>query len=95
MYCRSPGTSVNPSFVLPQKVRFRYKLEGRDEWTTSSWVVDEKAYALAGNRKLVLLREAGVTSIGGLQGDYEYLQFDRSKLEDLMVSLVEVFLSDD
>lgn len=73
----------------------RDKIEGRDEWTTSAWVVDEKAYALAGNHKLVLLRETGVTSIGGLQGDYEYHVFDRSRLEELMVTLVEVFRSDE
>ena len=73
----------------------RDKIEGKDEWTTSTWVVDEKAYALAGNRKLVLLREIGVTSIGGLQGDYEYHEFDRSRLEELIVTLVEVFRSEE
>jgi hypothetical protein len=73
----------------------RDKLEGKDEWATSAWVIDEKAYALAGNRKLVLLCEKGVTSIGGLQGDYEYHVFDRLKLEELMVTLVEVFRSND
>jgi hypothetical protein len=73
----------------------RDKLEGKDEWATSTWVVDEKAYALAGNRKLVLLRETGVTNIGGLQGDYEYHVFDRSRLEELIVTLVEVFRSED
>ena len=71
------------------------KLEGKDEWATSPWVVDEKAYALARNLKLVLVREEGVASIGGLQGDYEYLLFDRTKLERLMISLVETFISDD
>jgi len=73
----------------------RDKLEGKDEWATSSWVVDEKAYAIAQNRKLVILREAGVNSIGGIQGDYEYIEFDRTKLEELMVNLVEIFRSDD
>jgi hypothetical protein len=73
----------------------REKLEGKEEWTTSPWVIDEKAYALARNRKLVLLREFGITSIGGLQGDYEYIQFDRTKLEELAIALVETFRSDD
>lgn len=71
------------------------KIEGKDEWSTSPWVVDEKAYALARNRKLVLIREAGVSSIGGLQGDYEYLEFDRNKLEELMIRLVEIFRSNE
>ena len=31
----------------------------------------------------------------GIQGDYEYIEFDRTKLEELMVNLVEIFRSDD
>ena len=73
----------------------RDKLEGKNEWATSSWVVDEKAYAFAQNKRVVLLREQDVTSVGGLQGDYEYIEFHRSKLEYLMVSLVETFRSED
>jgi hypothetical protein len=71
----------------------RDKLADKPEWTTSSWVVDEKAYALAKGKKLVLLREEGVGSLGGLQGDYEYLEFSRSRLEDLVIRLVETFLN--
>jgi hypothetical protein len=62
----------------------------RNEWTTSTWVIDEKAYALANRKKLVLIREAGVQSIGGIQGDYEYLEFTRETLADLLVKLVPV-----
>ncbi|MGZ3708793.1 MAG: hypothetical protein ACXWCY_14205 [Burkholderiales bacterium] len=73
----------------------RDKLEGKAEWGTSSWVVDEKAYALARGKKLVLLKEHAVGSIGGLQGDYEYLEFERTALEELLVKVLETFLSDD
>jgi len=69
----------------------RDRLEGKAEWNTSAWVIDEKAYALAKGKKLVLLREAGVGSIGGLQGDYEYLEFGREHLEDLIIRIVETF----
>jgi len=62
----------------------------RNEWTTSTWVIDEKAYALANRKKLVLIREAGVQSIGGIQGDYEYLEFTRDNLAELLVKLVPV-----
>ncbi len=54
-------------------------------------MIDEKAYALAKGKKLVLLRETGVGSIGGLQGDYEYLEFARAHLEDLIILIVETF----
>jgi len=46
----------------------RDKIARKAEWTTSPWVIDEKAYAVGGNKKLVLLKESGVGSIGGIQG---------------------------
>lgn len=72
----------------------RDRIKGKKgEWTTSAWVIDEKAYALAHAKKLVLLRETGVQSIGGLQGDYEYVDFDRRDVPSLLVKLVSVLRS--
>jgi len=67
----------------------RDKIARKPEWGSSPWIVDEKAYALAKNKKLILLRELGVQSIGGLQGDYEYLEFERTNMGDLLVRLLE------
>jgi len=71
----------------------RERIVRKQEWNTSPWVIDEKAYALAMGKKLVLLKEKGVQSIGGLQGDYEYLEFDRDDLGDLLVRLLSVLRS--
>ncbi len=71
----------------------RDKIARKQEWLPSPWVVDEKAYALAKNKKLVLLKESGVQSIGGLQGDYEFLEFERAALGDLLVKLLETLRS--
>jgi hypothetical protein len=71
----------------------RDKLVGKNEWSPSAWVIDEKAYALARNKRLVLLKEIGVNSVGGLQGDYEYIEFCREELEDLLVRLMETLNS--
>lgn len=71
----------------------RDRIRGRNEWTTSSWVIDEKAYALATRKKLILLRESGVQSIGGIQGDYEYIEFVRDDPLELMVKLVQTLRS--
>ncbi len=68
----------------------RDKIARKNEWTTSSWVIDEKAYAVAKQKKLILFRETGVVSIGGLQGDYEFIEFSRNRLENLVVRLVEI-----
>jgi len=69
----------------------RDKLEGRNAWTTSAWVLDEKAYAYGKGRKLILLKEAEVESIGGIQGDYEYLPFVRDKFHEVIVKLIQLF----
>lgn len=69
----------------------RDQLVGKDKWNTSAWVIDEKAYAYGRNKKLILLKEADVESIGGIQGDYEYIEFSREKLQDAVVELLQVF----
>lgn len=69
----------------------RDKLEGKNAWTTSAWVLDEKAYAYGRGRKLILLKEADVDSIGGIQGDYEYLSFSRENFHEAIVKLIQLF----
>jgi hypothetical protein len=71
----------------------RDKIARKQEWLPSPWVVDEKAFALAKNKKLILLRESGVQSIGGLQGDYEYLEFDRTNMGEVLIRLLETLRS--
>ncbi len=68
----------------------RDKLAGKNEWNTSTWVIDEKAYA-SRNKKLILLKEAGVESIGGIQGDHEYIEFSREQFGEAIVALLQVF----
>lgn len=69
----------------------RDKIARKPEWTTSAWVIDEKAYALGRQKRLILLKEQGVGSIGGIQGDYEYIEFSRDTLEGLTVRLIQLF----
>jgi hypothetical protein len=69
----------------------RDKIARKTEWTTTSWVVDEKAYAVGKGKRLILLKEEGVGSIGGIQGDYEFIEFNRDRLEELPIRLVQLF----
>lgn len=69
----------------------RDKIARKKEWTTTSWVVDEKAYAVGKGKKLILVKEEGVGSIGGIQGDYEFIEFSRERLEDLPNRVLQVF----
>jgi len=69
----------------------RDKIPYKQEWTTSPWVIDEKAYAVGKGKRLLLLKEQGVGSIGGIQGDYEHINFSRDALQGLIVQLIQVF----
>jgi len=68
-------------------------MEGKEEWNTSAWVIDEKAHAQALGKKLVLLKETGVGNIGGLQGDYEYIEFDRNQLHKAAIRVIQTIWS--
>lgn len=70
----------------------RDKLVGKKTWNTSAWVIEEKAYASAKNRKLILLKEEDVDSIGGIQGDYEFIEFARDELQDALLALFQLFI---
>jgi len=70
----------------------RDKVAKKKEWNTSAWVIDEKAYALALGKKLILLKEDGVSSIGGIQGDYEYIEFSKDRLHELPPLLLGLFV---
>lgn len=69
----------------------RDKISGKPQWTTTEWVIDEKAYAYGKDKTLILLKEDGVGSIGGIQGDYEYISFTRNSLHNLGLKILELF----
>ena len=73
----------------------RDKLTGRKAYSTSMWIVDEKAYAFGKDKKLILIKDELVDSIGGLQGDYEYIAFDPENLSELLLRLVEMLTGRD
>ena len=63
----------------------RFKI-GDGRWSTSPWVIEEKAYSLGsdGTRPIILLVERGVAvpeETGGLNGDLEYIGFERERFD--------------
>ena len=69
----------------------RDKIAQKKEWTTSAWIIDEKAYAYGKGKKLILLKEDSVGGIGGIQGDYEYIEFHRERLDVLVRHILFLF----
>lgn len=67
------------------------------DWSASDWVVQESGYALGIGMKTIFIVEEGISSVGGLQGDIEYIPFARdkvstafSKINQMLFSLVSV-----
>jgi len=77
--CTRKERAVAPG-ALRKRLFGKYKL-GLDEadlaWKTSDWVIQEIGLAVGRDMDLILLVEKGVRRPGGLQGDIEYIEFDR------------------
>jgi tetratricopeptide (TPR) repeat protein len=62
-------------------------------FSTPPWIVDEKATAHAAGKRLLLFVENGVREFGGLQGDHEYIRFDRGKLGEALIHAMDYVLA--
>ena len=62
-------------------------------WTTSDWVLQESGYALGKGLKVIFLVEAEIESVGGLQGNREYITFNRNNVSQCFTKLNEMITS--
>lgn len=62
----------------------------RGGWTTSVWLTDEKAYALGQSKQVILFFEDCISQAQrkGIQGDLEYVQFNREYLADAFLEVI-------
>jgi Flp pilus assembly protein TadD len=61
------------------------------QWKTSDWIIQEIGLAVGRGLKVIVLLESGVRVPGGLQGDLEYIPFDRDHPESAFGKLLEMF----
>ncbi len=59
-------------------------------YTTSNWVIQESGFALGSNKYLILLKENGVCELPELQGNLEYIPFDRNQLEGSFLKISQM-----
>lgn len=71
----------------------RHKIEDKQLWTTTEWVVQELAFAAANKKKLIILREEGLIDFAGLQGNLEYIEFNRETLHLASIKLLQTLWS--
>lgn len=56
-------------------------------YTTSNWVIQESGFAIAKKKKLIFLVEEGIYKFPELQGDQEYIKFNRKLLDQAFTEL--------
>ena len=59
-------------------------------WKTSDWIIQEIGLAICRDMDLILLIEDGVREPGGLQGNIEYITFDRRVPQESFGKLLEM-----
>ncbi|MGA7563411.1 MAG: hypothetical protein WBW55_09425 [Desulfobaccales bacterium] len=63
------------------------------ELKTSDWILQEIGFAVDRGMKIMLLLEEGVRKPGSLQGDLEYIPFNRNDLEKSFIIILEMLTS--
>jgi len=90
--CTRKERAVLPS-ALKKTVMPSGYLKAREEdfsWKTSDWIIQEIGLARGRNLALILLIEEGLRLPGGLQGDIEYISFNRSAPERAYGKILEM-----
>jgi len=62
-------------------------------YTTSNWVIQESGFAIAKKKKLIFLVEEGIYKFPELQGDQEYIKFNRVSLDQAFTELNHIINS--
>jgi tetratricopeptide (TPR) repeat protein len=84
---RVTSTKLQPQFF---NKRMLHAEESAFSWKTSDWIIQEIGLAIGKGLELILLVENGVRKPGGLQGDIEYIPFDRTYPEKSFGKLLEM-----
>ncbi len=72
----------------------RYCGDEKDySWKTSDWIIQEIGLAIGRGMNVILLIEKGLRDPGGLQGNLEYITFDRNKPEGVFTKILEMIKS--
>jgi hypothetical protein len=82
---RSNATNVFGRYIVASRESSRLK--------TSDWILQEIGMAIGRDMKLILLVEKGITRVGGLQGDIEYIPFAREHPADCYGKILQMLQS--
>jgi len=79
--------NVKPCLLMKNMVKIN---KSHIKEKTSDWIIQEIGYAVAKGMSLLLLLEEGVRLPGGLQGDVEFISFNRKAVEKSYPKILEM-----
>jgi hypothetical protein len=82
--------SAQPAWFSKNKLLI---LESDCQWATSDWITQEIGMGIGRDWKVILLVEDGVRTPGGMQGNLEYISFNRAHPEKSFQTLMEMISS--
>ena len=88
--------TIKERVISPSKLKKRWLRESvyanlyDFEFKTSDWIIQEIGYALGSGINVILLLEEGLREPGGLQGDLEYITFNREVPEKSFIKILEM-----
>lgn len=72
-------------------IRALFKGVSPEQWTASEWVIEEVGYAIGREKPVILLIENGVVfPTSDLDGDTQWIAFERDKLEHCQTELTQM-----
>jgi tetratricopeptide (TPR) repeat protein len=91
--CTKKERVVRPDFISRRMFSSTSYVVQDDhlEWKTSDWIIQEIGLAVGRSMSLVVLLEDGCRRPGGLQGDVEFISFDRESPEKAFGQILEMF----
>jgi len=93
--CTAREMAIGPESLVPLPILHNRLISHASKYTTktSDWLLQEIGFAFGRNMRIVILLEKGLRAPGGLQGDIEYIAFDRSRPELSYPKLLEMIQS--
>jgi len=93
--CTKRQGSVSPSELKATFVPRGFLKAPTDkfEWKTSDWILQEIGLAIGKGFKIILLVEAGLERPGELQGNIEYIEFDRRNPEACFPKILQMLVT--
>lgn len=92
--CTHKELCVEPTVLQTLTIMERlFGFENKLQAKTSDWITQEIGAAIGKNMRVLILLENGVRRPGGLQGDLEYIEFEREHPEKSFSKILEMVQS--